>query len=252
MPAWHPVNRALARAPRAGERASAHRARPCGGPGRLEPPRCSRNGSSRRSPSPGQAPGPLYWSGRALVPVRKPGFSWPSPSSVPFFVFPCAAFGGGLTCLSHPRTFGGHREQQLNVTCADLGPQGSVESATVTGPHDATRLGQLRLPEPTEPRTSPRAFSVEQQSATGAHDYSDQCTGTLPGAAPNAGADRRWRLAHSFLGCSGLWRSLRGPALRRPHRLFIGKVGDGFGLFGVAGFEPGVVRPGVGTFLAFP
>ena len=64
--------------------------------------------------------------------------------------------------------FRGRREQQLNFACADVGPQGPAESAATTGPGYAAGIGKLVFPEPTKPGTSPWAFSVDYQLATGA------------------------------------------------------------------------------------
>jgi hypothetical protein len=74
------------------------------------------------------------------VPARIPGSSWPSCSSVPFFVLLFATSCGGTISQSHPRMFRGRTEQQLNLASADFGPQGPVEGAATTGPIDAVGL----------------------------------------------------------------------------------------------------------------
>jgi hypothetical protein len=136
------------------------------------------------------------------VPIRKPGFSWPSCSLVLLFVFfvcPLALCQGNPVLMFHPRTFGGHREQQLDVVDAYFGTQCSTEGATTPSPDDAVGLSQLSLPQPAQPGTSTLAFGANDEAAARTCGYTDQCTGTPPGAAPNTGPYRRSRLPDSFL-----------------------------------------------------
>ena len=120
------------------------------------------------------------------------------PSVLQFFVLLAATCCGGVISQPHPRTFRDHREHQFNVGHADVGPQGPAEGAPTTGSADAVGLGQLGSSEPTKPSTSALAFSVDYELASGAQDYSDQCTGALSSAAAYAGPDGGWRLPHSF------------------------------------------------------
>ncbi len=101
--------------------------------------------------------------------------------------------------MSHPRMFGGHREQQLDVACAYLSTQGSSEGAAAPSPDDAVGLGQLGLPLPAQPGASTLAFGANDEAAVRACGYTDQCTGTLLGAAANTRPYRRSRLPDSFL-----------------------------------------------------
>jgi hypothetical protein len=80
-----PARRPQPLRPAAGGPASARRAPPAGGRGRLGLPRCSRNGSSHRCPFGGKGQGLLCWRARAHEPARKPGFSSASCPTVPFF-----------------------------------------------------------------------------------------------------------------------------------------------------------------------
>ncbi len=197
-------------------RASSLPVRPCAVPGRLELPRCSRNGWSHRCPWPGKGRGPPCSSDRAHVPARRPASSWPSCSLVPFVVCDRERLAGATFCLSHPRMFPGRREQQGDVTCADISTQGTSESATTTSLGYAPRLGQLCTAHPAQPCTASRGRPVDGEAAAWSYDNAHQCTGPPFGATPDTGADRGCRLPHSF------------PGKRRPSRLARdGRVRDG-------------------------
>jgi hypothetical protein len=142
------------------------------------------------------------------VPARKPGSFWPSCSSVLFFVSFGTPFGSGAVRTFYPRMFRGHREQHPDVCSADLGPQRPTEGTAAHSLFDALGLGQLGLSQLAKPGTTSRAFTVDDQPPVGAQNYSDQCTGGVAAAAPDARPDRGRRLPRSFHGASRAVRPL--------------------------------------------